>query len=456
MQLFKKILYKIGIDGAIGFTLIGRLIQSAGGLILIALISLYLTKEEQGYYYTFGSIIAIQVFFELGLNGIITQYVAHELVHLEWKSEVELTGNKERLSRISSLLHLCLKVFGSITIILFTVLSLFGFIFFTRFHDHGVAVHWQLPWIISVLATSAMFLINALLAFLEGLGKVKQVAKIRAMYQIINVITIAFVFTCKGNLFALGIGSLVSFLVISLNIYFSYNKHLFVFIYNAKGEWVVDYWKEIFPYQWKIALSWLSGFFIFQLFSPVLFATEGAVAAGQMGMTLAALNGISSLSMSWITTKVPTFSALIAEEKYQLLDLLFYKTVRQLSYVNFSLITVLIAFVFGLNYFNLALAHRFLDLTSLLLLCVVTFINQYVFSWATYLRCHKREPFLVNSISTGILCGFSTFILGKEFGLIGIVIGYSVISTFFGLPWAYYIFKNKKNEWHNINFSHPI
>ena len=37
------------------------------------------------------------------------------------------------------------------------------------------------------------------------------------------------------------------------------------------------------------------GYFIFQLFNPVLFATEGAVVAGQMGMTLAALNGIKHL-----------------------------------------------------------------------------------------------------------------------------------------------------------------
>lgn len=38
----------------------------------------FLTGVEQGFYYTFGSILALQVFFELGLTGIMTQYVAHE------------------------------------------------------------------------------------------------------------------------------------------------------------------------------------------------------------------------------------------------------------------------------------------------------------------------------------------------------------------------------------------
>ncbi|MFK2504393.1 hypothetical protein ACIXPB_19920, partial [Bacteroides fragilis] len=88
----------------------------------------------------------------------------------------------------------------------------------------------------------------------------------------------------------------------------------------------MDYKTEIFPYQWKIALSWISGYFIFQLFNPVLFATEGAVIAGQMGMTLAALNGIQSLSLSWMTTKIPLYSGLIAQKQYRQLDIIFNRT----------------------------------------------------------------------------------------------------------------------------------
>ena len=56
--------------------------------------------------------------------------------------------------------------------------------------------------------------------------------------------------------------------------------------------------QEIFPFQWKIALSWISGYLIFQLFNPVLFATEGSKIAGQMGMTMVAISGISSISIS--------------------------------------------------------------------------------------------------------------------------------------------------------------
>jgi hypothetical protein len=91
-------------------------------------------------------------------------------------------------------------------------------------------------------------------------------------------------------------------------------KHLLLNIWSALDSERVSYKLDILPYHWKIALSWVSGYFIFQLFNPVLFATEGAVVAGQMGMTISVLNGIQALSMSWISTKVPLCSGLIAKQ----------------------------------------------------------------------------------------------------------------------------------------------
>ncbi len=448
MSLIKKVAGKVGIDGAIGFTLLARIVQAGGGLITLALIAIFLSKEQQGYYYTFGSIVAVQVFFELGLNGIITQYVAHEIVHLQWESRTKLSGSEVFLSRLASILHFCIKIFGVISIILFVILTISGFVFFTKYQKSTEIVQWKLPWILLSFSTSLMLTINPVLAFLEGLGKVKEVAKIRLLQQSANIFCIALVFILHGSLFALGMGSFISFLILSGSIFFTYRKTLLLFIYQSEGKSKVDYWKEIFPYQWKIALSWVSGYFIFQLFNPVLFATEGAVVAGKMGMTLQALNGISSLSMSWINTKIPLMSSLVAEKKFKKLDAVFNKTIIQLSGISFILISFFIIAVIDLNYFKIVVGQRFLPLLPLVLLCMVTFVNQFVFSWATYLRCHKQEPFLINSIVMGIMCGLSTLLLGKSFGLMGIVLGYFSITIFIGLPWSYNLFKSKKLEWH--------
>ena len=47
----------LGVDRAIGFTVLARFWSSAAGLVTVALIARFLSPAEQGYYYTFGSLV---------------------------------------------------------------------------------------------------------------------------------------------------------------------------------------------------------------------------------------------------------------------------------------------------------------------------------------------------------------------------------------------------------------
>ena len=72
----------LGIDRAIGFTILARGWASVAGLVTVALIARFLSPSEQGYYYTFGSLIALQIVFELGFSFVILQMASHERAHL--------------------------------------------------------------------------------------------------------------------------------------------------------------------------------------------------------------------------------------------------------------------------------------------------------------------------------------------------------------------------------------
>jgi len=452
INTIKKIVTKFGIDKAILYTSSARIIQALGSIISVLLVVRYLTSVEQGFYYTFGSIVALQIFFELGLNGIITQYVAHEASNLQWENDTTLKGEYKYMSRLSSLLHFSVKWYILFATILLIALIAIGFIFFRKYDTTNGAVNWTYPWIILAVGTGFNLLIAPVVAFLEGLGKVKEIARIRLIQQVAVLLIVWGGLMFGAKLFVPGIGSLIGvFILINLLIFSKYLKTLRN-IWDIPIVEKVHYYKEIFPYQWKIALSWISGYFIFQLFNPVLFATEGAVVAGQMGMTLAALNGILSLSLAWITTKVPLFSGLIAQKRYTQLDSIFNKTLKQSSLINFAALVFLGVAIFLIRFFNIEisgklLGNRFLNYIPLFLMMIPVFLNQFIAAWATYLRCHKKEPFLINSIVGGILCLLSTVLLGKYFGVIGVTIGYCLISLSM-FPWAYYIFKTKRLEWH--------
>lgn len=444
---FKKIFHKIGIDGAIALTILSRIVQAGGGLISIVFIAKYLSKTEQGYYYTFGSIIAVQIFFELGLSGIITQYTAHEFAHLSWSATGSLEGEVYYRSRLSSLLRFCLKWFGILSGFLFLLLMAVGYYFFSSYSTNS-AIEWQLPWVVLCLATALNLFIDPILAFFDGLGEVKDMAGVRLWQKGIYVLALFIFFALGFKLYSSALASLVS---IAINYgQIASKKRLIILktILKAQDEWKLDYVKEIFPFQWRIALSWISGYFIFQLFNPVLFATEGAIVAGQMGMSLAALNGVSSISYSWINTKVPLLSGLIAKKDYYNLDLLFNKTLKNASFICGLGLSVFVAVVYFLQHQDIKLGDRFLPYLLLLLLCATAFANQLVYAMATYLRCHKQEPFLVLSIVIGVLSAISTLSLGRYFGVIGITVGYSFIIIVISLIWSVVIFKKKKALWH--------
>lgn len=348
---------KLGVDKSIAYSSGARVVQAFTGVASILFIAQFLTKTEQGFYYTFGSIIAIQIFFELGLTNIITQYVAHEASHLKWTDSTHLEGEQKYHSRLAHLLRFSVKWYAVIGIIFFVVLLGAGYWFFSYYSPADEDVIWVLPWILVSIGTVLKLFIAPLMSILMGLERVKEVMKMQFYQQLIIPLSTWIGLALGWHLYVLGIASLLSVVYIVIYVNCTDLKGILGNLWRVKVTDKVSYMKEIFPYQWKIALSWVSGYFIFQLFNPVLFATEGAVVAGQMGMTLAALNGIMAFSQSWITTKVPLWSKLIALKDYVQLDRIFNTTMKQVSIVCLGLISVLVAGIWGLKALHIQLGY---------------------------------------------------------------------------------------------------
>lgn len=443
----------MGVDKAIFFTLLSRGLQISTALFTVFFIAKNLSPEEQGFYYTFGSIVALQVFFELGLTSIITQFVAHEASHLKLNSEFKMEGEALYRSRLSSLLKFCTKWYLIIAFLVFVALGTLGSIFFTKYSVEHKDIEWFLPWILLAIGTAFNLLLSPITAFLEGLGKVKEVAQLRFVQQIIHPIVVWGGLSIGGKLFVSGADAFIRVFVVAIILIKSPFFKILKNIWMDSGIEKVLYMKEIFPYQWRIALSWVSGYFIFQLFNPVLFATEGAKVAGQMGMTLTALNGVQSLTQSWINTKVPKMSGLIAQKDYKNLDSLFAKTMKQMLLIGTLAILCFVAVIYliqsqGITFLGMDIGNRFLPIIPLSLMAWSSWTMVPISPWATYLRCHKKEPLLINSVVMGILCCLSTVTLGYKYGLYGITIGFAALRII-SLSWIYHTYKTKKREWHN-------
>ena len=450
-EKFFNLVRKIGVDKSIAYSSGSRVVAAFTGVISIFFISTFLSGVEQGFYYTFGSMISIQVFFELGLTSIITQYVAHEAAHLKIEDN-KLVGDEKYKSRLGSLLHFCVKWYAIISILFFVTLLIAGFVFFNKYGKEHDGVSWQIPWVLVCIGSFIKLFQSPLNSFVTGLGFVKEMSKVGFWQQIILPLSAWLGLAFGFKLYVVGISSIIAALIWNIYVHKTLIWFLLINLWRVRITDKISYMKEIFPYQWRIAMSWISGYFIFQCFNPVLFATEGAVVAGQMGMTMNVLNQIQTFSMSWINTKVPRMSGLIALKDYVTLDRIFNTTQKQMIGVCLVLVSIMFLGLWILDFTqftigNSVLSERFLDLLPLLLMTLPLVRNIYVFSWATYLRCHKKEPYLKNSVVCAVLCIISILTIGRHYGLYGLVSGYCVIQMAL-MPWAYNIFVAKKKEFH--------
>lgn len=443
----KRFANQIGVDKAIFFTVLGRAWGVGSGLLTIVFVTRFMSPEEQGYYYTFYSIIALQTFVELGLNYAIIQFASHEMANLTWTPEGTVTGNAESKRRLQSLLHFALIWFCIAGLLMIAVLLPLGLHFFeTASQQNSTVLGTAAPWSLLVVFAAVNLVITAAVAVLEGCGKVAQVAILRLAQSFFSSVLVWIVLSLGGHLYALAANSLMVALVGLASLWGRY-RTFFKDLFSHRTPLPGMNWRlEIWPFQWRIAISWMSGYLSFQIFNPLLFATHGPVAAGQMGMSLQIIGAMSGVAMAWITTKAPTYGKLIAQNQLKTLNELFSRGLRQSFLILIVGVTVGLIALWYLAMLSPKYAQRVLPFHLMIFLCLTTLANHIAGAQGAYLRAYKKDPFMPLSIISGTATAVLSIILIPSYGAEGAVIVYLLVSTIIGLIGGTTIFINKRNE----------
>lgn len=441
-------LYRIiGIDRAIAFTILARGWSSLAGLITLALIARFLSPAEQGYYYTFGSLIALQIVFELGFSFVVLQMASHERAHLTISSDNVISGDSIAHDRLASVFQKTLRWYTTAAALLAVFLITAGARFFSAHQHVNEGVSWHIPWYSAAFAATLTFQLDPLLSFMEGCGFVANIARLRLAQAMTGSALAWLTLVAHHGLFAPAM-IMTGYAGVAILWLYRRRNLLLSLLRRNPGDNRIHWKTEVWSFQWRIAVSWLCGYFIFQLYNPVLFAYKGAVAAGQMGMALSIANALSTIAVSWVNTKAAPFGVLIARKDFVQLDLRFFKAARQsLAVCVLGSLTVWIGVLY-LNMLHSRLALRILDPTSLGILFVITTLNIVIAAEALYLRAHKQEKLLVPSVLGALLISTSAYYLGRSYGALGMVAGSLLVSLLVGIPMATYTFVKYRRLWH--------
>lgn len=442
----KELLRKLEVNRAVFHSIMSIGWSALAGPLTMLIIAYWLTAEQQGYYYTFSSVLVLQIFVELGLATVIVQVTSHEWAFLKRDANGKISGDTRALSRLASLARFALRWYFVCGIIVMGVLSVGGYLFFmAKPHPE---ISWQMPWFSLCFVAGLALMMSPLFSIIEGCNQVASIYSFRFVQGVLSSLAVIVSMLLGLGLYALAIAALMR---IASGVVFISWKH-YNTIFQLLTFQIVDrinWSKEVWPFQWRIGISWLSGYFIFSIFTPVMFYYHGAKVAGQMGMTWAIVSMIGSVSYPWITTRMPQLGILIAHHQYAELDRLFSRLFRITVGIAAVLSLVVWLLIYGLHLSDLKIGDRLLSMLPVTLLLIHRILNVMIDDMALYLRAHKREPMMIPSVVGAILAGTSTWLLGAAYGPTGAAAGFLALGIIWGMPSCLFIFFRCRKKWHN-------
>lgn len=422
--------------------LVQRFWQAVSGLLTIVFIIHFLTPVLQGWYYSFLSVAALYTLFDLGLSVVLVQVSAHLFVGLQWLPYGKLAGEgRERFTGLvsRSTRHYLLLAF------FFLVLAIPGGMLFFGQQPllQGDAISWIPAWVTLASITALSIVILPFLAVVEGSGNIREVYTVRLVQGIAGSLTCWMVLVMGGTLWAT---VMVPAMAVTVSAAWLLSKRPALLEAACKStkhdlSWSSDIW----PLQWRVGLSWLSGYLLTQIYTPVLFHYQGAVVAGQMGLSLTVANMLGLLAQSWIARNIPAMAQAAAKGEWEVLDHLF----RRDTMVSSA------AYLAGMVLF--CLAHTFISQTAyggrilpfwpFAGLLVVVFINHLIGAMAAQLRSYRREPLVWIAVAGAILTAPSAFLAASIYSVDGVVSVILGVQAFMTLPLSAWLWRRCNKVW---------
>jgi len=176
----------------------------AGPVIIVAVVS-RLTPEGQGYFYTFNSLLAFQILFDMGSAQVLLQFASHEWSRLGLDPDGRITGSEEALAKLRSLLAFAVRWASGIAVVAGIVLGLAGTAMFS--HSANSGMRWLGPWVALCTVTAFNMLLTPIWALLEGCNRITQVYAYRFFANVAQNTCICCALFAGAGLWAIPLGA---------------------------------------------------------------------------------------------------------------------------------------------------------------------------------------------------------------------------------------------------------
>jgi len=412
------------------------------GPISAFIVATYFSPALQGYYYTFGSIVNLRTIAEIGLGQAIIQFASHEWAGLRLNDRGEIVGDPVCYSRLVNLTKISIKWYTCGAILLIPALSLGGYALFSSGGPKPVG--WKGPWLAFCLVVGISFVFVPLFSLLQGCGQVAEFWFYRIIQRIVSVGSLWLLILHGYELWSLPI-SVVCNIIWSLTfLVVGYRGFIRSLLSSRSDQGRVNWRKEIWPLQWRIAVANFASMSSAQFFVPILFHFRGPLVAGQTGLTISLSLMIYAFATSWMLTKAPRFGSLVARRRFEELDRSFSRAIVSSTAIAGLGAVFTTAVIASLGIINVGLASRVLPALPAGFFFMATVIAAFVAGLSLYLRAYKEEPFATVYVVSTLLAMCLASLVARRYSALGVSCVYFLILSFVQLPWALWVFRTRR------------
>lgn len=412
--------------------LLQRLSQGFFGVVTVLFLICSSGPVEQGWYYSFLSLVALITLFDLGRSVVLVQCAARQSA---------LTGPiGATLSPFSCLILNSRRFYGLAALCYggFAVVS--GWWLFAM-KGNGMNLSMGIPaWVLLNGVTIINFLLTPIMVTIEGGGELRSIYQLRLLQNTVGSVFTWISLFFLGPLWAISAMPLVTvlFSLVWVNKKFPALLKFFLFRSVPVNKHTSDDLRH------HVAVTWIAGYLMTQIATPIVFRLSGPIDAGRFGLSLTIANMVALLAQSGLVSQIPSLVCDVEHKNWLHFDMRFRQAFRQ-SLVIFLALTLVIFFLRVVIMFT-SYKDRLLDPFPFFCLFVAVFVIYLVNALALKLRSYHKEPLVIIIVITSIALLAFYLIVAPLYGGDGVALIMLIIQAGFTLPSSWYIFRKYDRE----------
>lgn len=388
-----------------------------GGAFLL-LIPVYLSLEDQGFWFTLMALGAMSRLADMGFLNLVMTYVAH--------------AKESKDFALSDVIVFSFLWRNKVLLFFFPVIFLIG-----------VAVLWMqsnaaillIAWLWYVLTLALIFALYQKLAVVEGLGDIERSHCYKGSLYILATLFSLLMIIYLENVLALPFGLFLAVLMVYAHAHFAINLPHRLDAASENRQRLSDEFRVLIK---QTSLSWVGGYIGTQGIVPIVYVTLGPAVSGVVGMTLNVFVAIQNLANVFLLSIAPKVTQLVASNQIKEAMTIMKSGVLK-SLVSFVLATVFFI-VMAQVWSDSLVFSRVLTDNNLYFLAVGFVLQIIITAIAIFVRAYKVEPLgamsFVSSVVGLLVMWGSITMLGSS----GVFLGF-LASSALAFLWTIVIVK---------------